>query len=247
MDYAGLLELVKERRTRREFKTDPIPDEYVDQIIEVARWAPAGFNTQPWEFVVIKKPELREKIVKMVDEYRGSDFFEFETTREPETGAPWQPDPLGEQREFALDNAPVFILLFGDTRVQRGLPMAVRWNYQKCETIWHASMANAFLYMLLAANTLGLACCWVSAVQIPLLHCKIKHLLGIPEVYELHDMMAVGYPAGKVVKKLMRPREEMVHYDEFKKGELRTDEQVYDWIRKTRTWVLSEFKRGKKD
>ena len=37
MDYEGLLELVKKRRSIRKFKPDPIPDAYIDQIIEVAR------------------------------------------------------------------------------------------------------------------------------------------------------------------------------------------------------------------
>ena len=53
--YECLLEVVKKRRSVRQFKTDPIPDEYIDKIIEVARWAPSGFHTQPWEFVVVKK------------------------------------------------------------------------------------------------------------------------------------------------------------------------------------------------
>ena len=64
MDYDSLLELVKERRSIRRFKPDPIPDNFIDKIIEVARHAPSGFNMQPWEFVVVKKPELREKIVE---------------------------------------------------------------------------------------------------------------------------------------------------------------------------------------
>jgi len=38
MDYGGLLELIKKRRSIHKFKPDPIPDEYVDKIIEAARW-----------------------------------------------------------------------------------------------------------------------------------------------------------------------------------------------------------------
>jgi len=57
MDYDGFLELVKKRRSIRLFKPDAVPDEYIDKIIEAARWAPSGANVQPWEFLVIKKPE----------------------------------------------------------------------------------------------------------------------------------------------------------------------------------------------
>ena len=78
MNYESLLELVKKRRSIRKFKPDPIPDECVDKIIEVARWAPSGANSQPWEFIVIKKQELRNKIVELVTEMNDID----EITRE---------------------------------------------------------------------------------------------------------------------------------------------------------------------
>ena len=51
MDYDSLLELVKNRRSIRKFKTDPVSDEHIDKILEVARQAPSGLNSQPWEFI----------------------------------------------------------------------------------------------------------------------------------------------------------------------------------------------------
>ena len=65
MEYENVLELVKKRRSVRRFKPDPIPDEYFDKIIEVARQAPSGFNTQPWEFVIVKDEALRSKVVDL--------------------------------------------------------------------------------------------------------------------------------------------------------------------------------------
>ena len=41
MDYDGLLELVKQRRSIRKFKPEPVPDEYVKKIIEAGRWISA--------------------------------------------------------------------------------------------------------------------------------------------------------------------------------------------------------------
>ena len=64
MDYESLLELVKSRRSTHRYKPDPVPDDYVDKIIELALWAPSGANSQPWEFIVVKKNDLRESIVK---------------------------------------------------------------------------------------------------------------------------------------------------------------------------------------
>ncbi|MBN2419807.1 MAG: nitroreductase family protein [Deltaproteobacteria bacterium] len=48
--YDNLLEVARKRRNNRKFKSDPIPAGYIEKIIEVARWAPSGFHTQPWEF-----------------------------------------------------------------------------------------------------------------------------------------------------------------------------------------------------
>ena len=68
MEYEGLLELMMKRRSVYGYKPDSLPDEFIDKIIEAARWAPSGANSQPWEFVVIKDKDLREKIVDLFKE-----------------------------------------------------------------------------------------------------------------------------------------------------------------------------------
>ena len=80
MDYEGLLSLVEERRSCRRFKPDPIPDELVHQIIEVARWAPSGANSQPWDFIVVKEKELRQKIVRFYKDFYPSKGIYFQIT-----------------------------------------------------------------------------------------------------------------------------------------------------------------------
>ncbi len=60
--YETLLDLVKYRMSVRNLKPDPIPDHYVDKVLEVARWAMSGANSQPWEFVVVKDAALRRKL-----------------------------------------------------------------------------------------------------------------------------------------------------------------------------------------
>ncbi len=239
MDYESLLELVKNRRSIRRFKPDPIPDEYVDKIIEAARWAPSGYNSQPWEFVVVKKQELKDAIVKLMDEYL-EQRVRMEATRDPAqrgTGRPLS------RSEMDFSNAPVFIILFGDTRTKVGLPTAVRYDPHRCQAIFLSSLASAFLYMHLAATSLGLAPQWVSGTQVPLIHCLLKNLLGIPEEMEVYDMMAVGYPASKPRNKLLRPTDKMVHYDYCGKEDFRTDKEVLDWARRTRTWVMATMGR----
>jgi nitroreductase len=44
-------------RAVRQFRQQPVPDEIVDDIINVARWSGSASNTQPWELIVIRNPE----------------------------------------------------------------------------------------------------------------------------------------------------------------------------------------------
>jgi len=227
MDYDGFLELTKTRRSIRQFQTNSIPDGYVEKIIEAARWAPSGFHTQPWEFVIIKKKELRDKISDVI--------------------AP--PIPLtqvsgesGTQKSSKRDhfrNAPVFIILLGDWRAKVGLPGNAQGQEKSVDNIFCSSLASAFLYMHLAAAALGLASCWVSAASRPEPQRKIKELLGIPEVLRFYDMMAVGYGAQLPIPKILRKWEDIVHYDACGEKDFRTDEEVAADAQETKAWCIS--------
>lgn len=63
----GIMEVLKTIRNRcavRQFKHDIIPDDILHRILEAARWAPSPFNTQPWEFIIIKDKEKLKAISK---------------------------------------------------------------------------------------------------------------------------------------------------------------------------------------
>jgi nitroreductase len=244
MDYDTFLEFVKTRRTIRAIKPDPIPDSVVDRLIEAARWAPSGFNMQPWEFVVVKDPALRTAIKKVVDDYRANDFFAMEATREAWQGSPWTPDERGG--EFRMPLAPVFILLLGDTRRNVGLPMAARYTYQKMYSIFDSTLSNAFLYMLLAAHSLGLAAIYVSATKYPKVGGLIKGILNIPSTMELYDMLLVGKSDLKAPSKLMRDKEEMIHFDKAGPDTFATDERVREQIIRFRAGNIGRHKAADK-
>jgi nitroreductase len=241
MDYENFLDLVKHRRTIRRFRPDPIPDDYIDKIIEAARWAPSGYNMQPWEFVVIRDKTMKDTIVQWVRDYHKL-IMKTESARES-----WQRVPQRPSNDPEMDYriAPVFILVLGDTRLLKGLPTAMRYDAERRQAIQTSSLANAYLYMALAATTLELANEWVSSVATAYPHCLIKDLLGIPPELEIYDMMALGYPAYKMTsRKLLRDREKMVHYDYCGADDFRTDEEVNDYIKRARTWVTANHRRG---
>jgi nitroreductase len=241
MDYESLLDLVKQRRSIHRFKPDPIPDDKIEKILEIARWAPSGMNMQPWEFVVVKETDLKAKIVELLDaDY--ADAKQMEQTRNPIYQSA-QKDVYISSNKYDYTQAPVFILVFGDTRTIPGLPLVVQYTQQRMRYTFQAGLDYALLYMHLAATSLGLATRWLSAVQAPKAHCLIKNLLGVPEYMEILDMMVLGYPGLKPREKLMRDKKKMVHYGMCKKEDFRTDDEVNDYIRKARTWSAATHHR----
>ena len=61
MNSASLLQVIKKRRSVRVYKAGKISDKQLEAILEAARWAPSGANTQPWEFVVTRDREKMKR------------------------------------------------------------------------------------------------------------------------------------------------------------------------------------------
>ena len=227
-NYDRLLNLVKQRRTVRRFKPDPVPEGCIEKIIEVARWAPSGFHTQPWEFVVVKKKDVKESIIKALDKYAP-----------PITKAESEEQQLNAAR-LSFRDAPVFIIALTDWRAKAGLPGHPTEINPMVSSVYCSSMASAFLTMHLAAASLGLASQWYTAASRPEAEREIRSIIGFPEVLSIYDMMVVGYPAAPPNPKELRNLAGMIHYDDCGPQDFRTDEQVLADVQKTWNWCMSE-------
>ena len=62
MNSKEVLELMKDRRSVRKYKPDPIEEEKIEMILEAARWTQSASNRQPWRFIVIKNKKTIEKL-----------------------------------------------------------------------------------------------------------------------------------------------------------------------------------------
>jgi len=241
MDYDGLLSLVKARRSCRRFKPDPVPEELLTRILEVGRWAPSGANSQPWEFVVVRDPDTRQKIARFVKELI-SLYYRLEQTRDPSLRFPSITKPVDR---IGYEDAPVYVVPCGDMRTKAAYPLYTAVEISG--SILESSLANAFLYMHLAAATLGLGAQWVSAVRMWYVQRLVKELLGIPEDFVLYDMLVLGYPVSEPKPRMVRETGEMVHQERFDAGRLRTDKQIEEFIaglRKGRSYSEMGSKRS---
>lgn len=57
-------EAIEKRRSIRKFKSKPIPQEILRELIDAARLAPSGCNAQPWRFKIVTEPTIKNKLAE---------------------------------------------------------------------------------------------------------------------------------------------------------------------------------------
>lgn len=128
-----VIEAIRDRRSIRKYKADKIKDEDILQIIEAARLAPSGSNTQPWKFIIIKDEATKKKIVEV------------------------------DHKQKWMLTAPVFIVCVSDirTRIEDvDLESFLEDSPQPELKLVIRDTAIAISYMLLEAQHLKLGTCW---------------------------------------------------------------------------------------
>ena len=61
-DRSSTLEPIRRVHQIRQYTMEPVPDEVVDQLLELARWTGSAKNGQPWRFIVVRDKERLKKI-----------------------------------------------------------------------------------------------------------------------------------------------------------------------------------------
>jgi nitroreductase len=57
-----LMEAIKGRRSIRKYKPDPVSEEVIREVIEAVRWSPSWANTQCWEIILVKDPNVKSEL-----------------------------------------------------------------------------------------------------------------------------------------------------------------------------------------
>ncbi len=218
MSYEAFIELVRQRRSIRKFKPDPVTDDEINKILEAGSFAPSGFNCQLWEFVVVRNQEYHEAIAGFIKD------------AQPKRKEGQPPPPPGAT---GFATAPAFILLYGDPRVRKYGPPHVRQEDTYWEFIKSASLACAFEHMALAAAGLGLGSMWVSAFhRLKGVDEKTRELLNIPDYLELFEMMAVGHADIEPAPKRMWPLDKLTHWDKSGDNDFKSVKELEAWFNK---------------
>ena len=101
-------EQIRSRRTVREYSSEPVPREVIDECVRAASTAPSGANRQPWHFVVISDAETKARI-REAAEKEEAEFYGWRAPKE------WlealEPFGTDEHKPF-LEEAPYLIVIF---------------------------------------------------------------------------------------------------------------------------------------
>ena len=245
-DYEKLLEIVKKRRTCRDFSPEPFPEEYLDKILEAARWAMSGANGQPWEFVVVRSPEVRKELFDAWN-YINVDFtfwmeqqrvFELRQPRYKMKGEPHEALEAMQNMHLWRD-APVVIAVIGDGRKQWSTIMGGH-TFGLDQTHLSDGLAMAAYLIHLSAASLGLTSQWVSIhLQDP-----FKKILDIPPMYKLHTLIPIGYPTKPLPNGYREALGKKVHQDKYDMSKFQTNEESIQRLYNLRQATYSQYSKS---
>ena len=176
----GVIETIQKRRSIRNFLAHEVPPELVLESLAAAGWAPSAHNSQPWRFIVICDPALKQKLACAMAETRAADLKRDGLTVDEEKR-------MERVQRFA--KAPVLILACLTMEGLRKFPDAERQRFER--DLAMQSLGAGIQNLLLAATAAKLASCWFCAPGF----CKetVRKILNIPAEVEPHAFVILGY------------------------------------------------------
>jgi nitroreductase len=207
-----LLSIIRNRRSVRVYKTGKVSDLQLQNILEAARWAPSGANTQPWEFVVTRD----RKKMKRVREIYSNEWKQ----RKLE-------DPVhykGLKKDYVGD-VSVLVLVCGDARTKQ-VYLTTRQVADR-EKLFQASIANSVQQMMLVAASMNLGTVWVSVREE--VEPELRELFQVPQELRLLWVVPIGHAQNWPKAKPRRSAEAFTHWEIYDGKKLRAGSDIQAW------------------
>jgi nitroreductase len=228
--YDALMEVVRARMTNRAFAPYEVPREHFAMILEAARHAPSGANAQPWHYIVVTDPAVKQRI---------GELFVAEQQRRAKLRMGF-PTP----NYNGVKTAPGLIVIVADFRFIRAFPVLNddseldRLYKRNAERILLQSVAASTMSAHLAAAALGYAVWWITAIGQEEIQRQVKPLLGVPDALDVIDIMCFGPPAKPSYKRWKKSLAQIMSWGRFDPEAFMTDADIDAWIKTTRHKVM---------
>jgi iodotyrosine deiodinase len=193
----GFYDIMRRRRSVREFSTRPVPRSVIERVILTAGTAPSGAHKQPWRFVAVDDPALKRRI-RVAAEVEEREFYQRRAS--PEWLADLAPLQTGPEKPF-LEAAPWLIVIFKLMKADDGSQV-----YYVNESVGVAAGL-----LIAAIHHAGL----VTLTHTPSPMGFLTKILQRPSHERPFLLLPVGYPAeGATVPDLRRkPLEQIMAYN----------------------------------
>ena len=176
-EKAGVYRAIHERRdVRSHFLPTPVPEEVLARILDAAHHAPSVGFMQPWDFIVIRNPSIKEAVRENFERanQRAAELYE------------------GEQRSLydslklaAIAEAPLNLCVTCDHRRSKGAGLGRQTN--PLTDVYSTVCAVQNLWLAARAESLGVG--WVSILDTE----ALKETLGIPTEVTAVAYLCIGY------------------------------------------------------
>ena len=172
------------RRSIRTFIHKPIEKEKIEQLLDIARFAPNGGNRQVIKWIVVNDSAKAHQISEMT-----IDWMKIVKEKNP---------ALYQEAKLELFVEPWEL---GQDRISRGAPCVIVGCASKDERTAPPAAMIAIHQIQIAAPAIGLGTCFTGSINTAAQgYPPLITLLGIPEGYVPFGTFAIGYPAERYLR-----------------------------------------------
>lgn len=198
VEVLNVREAAEQRRSIRAYAPEPIPRDDLEEILDVARRAPSAFNVQPWRFLIVETPEVKERL-------GAAAYHQRQVTSAPAVIV------LYTDVADALEHVDE-VLHPGMNAAQRadareGILRMFASRTEAQREAWGAEQGNIALgYLLLAAEAHG----YQTSPMLGFDAAAVKELLGLPGHARIPALVAIGRGAEAGFPQHRHPLERIV-------------------------------------
>lgn len=181
-------EAITTRRSVRSFTKETVDPLMIVEILDLASKAPSASNGRPWEFIIVKNQEVKDRIG-----YLGARSLYERKKRK-----------LKQAKEkFAMiAKAPIYLVVACDTR--------------KSPIFWTHDGSAATQNILLAAHSFGLGAVWLGApIALTKHQNEIKKMLNLPKHVKIASIVALGHPKKMPGPRVGSDIKDKVHFERW--------------------------------
>lgn len=188
-----VMQAIKERRSVRKYRPEPVPEEALHTVLEAARWAPSWANSQCRRLIVVRDQETKSKLAETL------------RSRKP-GGKNAATEAMREASVVIVACAERGLSGYYTNEEQQRVPSTDKGDW------WFMfDVGLAMQNVTLAAHALGLGTVHVGLFDTG----EVTRILGIPDNIAVVELMALGWPNEEPP---IRPRKEInefVFYEKY--------------------------------